>query len=367
VRQAVLRDGDVIELGHTLFLLREAVPAPEGISPSLDSLHRSSSPPGFATLLPDEEPRLESLARIANSTIPVLLLGETGTGKEVLARSIHELSGRSGPLVAVNCGAMPANLVESQLFGHVKGAFSGAVRDEIGAVRAANGGTLLLDEIGDLPRPAQPAFLRFLQEREVSPVGSSQVHAVDVRVVAATHQPLGNAAAMPGFRSDLLARLSGFTHVLKPLRERREDLGLLIAAILAKNGTTIAHCADVAMAPSVGRQLLSRPWMSNIRELEQVLLRALILADGNVIEPRHLLHGGAEELTSAAMTATPGRLPPLSEEQANLRTELVRELERQNGSVAGVAKAFGKARTQIHRWMKRFDIDPNSYRRLSRR
>src|SRR6185369_9815362 len=129
-----------------------------------DSAELASQPPGFVTLLPHALRPLQELARVATSALPVLLLGESGTGKEVIARSVHELSRRAGPFLAVNCGALPPNLVESQLFGHMKGAFSGAMRDEPGSVRAAEGGTVLLDEIGDLPRIAQPALLRFLQE-----------------------------------------------------------------------------------------------------------------------------------------------------------------------------------------------------------
>jgi transcriptional regulator with AAA-type ATPase domain len=370
VKRVVIRDGDVVELGHTLFLLREAVPTPKGSAADLDGLERGSTPPGFSTLLPEDEPRLEALARIAKSTIPILLLGESGTGKEVIARSIHHISARGGPFVAVNCGALPINLVESHLFGHAKGAYSGAVRDELGAVRTSDRGTLLLDEIGDLPAAAQPAFLRFLQEREVSPVGSSQVYKVDVRVVAATHLPLEDPSGTLGFRSDLLARLSGFTHQLRPLRERREDLGLLIAAILAKNSKTVAYHGgnvDLAMAPSVGRRLLAYPWRSNIRELEQMLLRALTLADGGLIEPEHLLHGGSGENSLTTEPHSARRFPPLSEEEAKLRAELVLQLERHHGSVSDVARTLGKARMQIHRWMKRFEIDPKSFRGLARR
>src|SRR5262249_24796529 len=156
--------------------------------------------------------QLAALARIASMPIPVLLLGESGTGKEVLARAVHTLSGRSGAFVAVNCGGLSASLIESQLFGHVKGSFTGAGRDEPGLVRAADRGTLFLDEIGDLPLAAQAALLRVLQEREVVPVGGARPVAVDLRVVAATHRPLEKMAAKGDFRADLLARLSGYRH-----------------------------------------------------------------------------------------------------------------------------------------------------------
>ena len=365
VERAVVSDGDVVELGHTLFVLRLGLRTPSGCETDRDTLHQEKVPPGFFTLLPDEQPRLDALARIARSDISILLLGETGVGKEVISRSLHRISGRSGPFVAVNCGALPANLVESHLFGHVRGAFSGAIRDEQGAVRAADKGTLLLDEIGDLPLVAQPAFLRFLQERDVTPVGSAQPYRVDTRIIAATHQPVQDLAVRTAFRSDLLARLTGYTHTLRPLRERREDIGLVIADILAKNGATTGA---LSIAPDVGWHWLSHAWPSNIRQLEQTLFRAVVLAEEGVIQLRHLVHGDAALGRSNATHNRPRSAlnKPLSQEHENLRVELVHQLQMHNGNISGVAKALGKARMQVHRWMKRWEIDPESFRQQSR-
>src|SRR5437588_230906 len=170
----------------------------------------------------------------ARARIPVLLLGETGTGKELIARAVHDLSGRTGPFLAVNCGALPETLVESELFGYRKGAFSGAYEDRPGLVRSSDKGTLLLDEIGSLPLPAQAALLRVLQEEEVVPVGATRPLRVNLRVVAATHEDLGVLASQELFRADLLARLSGFTLDLPPVRERREDVGLFLTSLLRK-------------------------------------------------------------------------------------------------------------------------------------
>jgi len=364
VERAVVSDGDVVELGHTLFVLRPALRTPSGCEMDRDTLHQKKVPPGFFTLLPEEQPRLDALARIARSDISILLLGETGVGKEVIARSLHAISGRSGSFVAVNCGALPANLVESHLFGHVRGAFSGAIRDEAGAVRAADEGTLLLDEIGDLPLVAQPAFLRFLQERDVTPVGSAQPYRVDTRVIAATHQPVQDLTARTAFRSDLLARLTGYTHTLRPLRERREDIGFIIADILAKNGPPTGA---LSIAPDVGWHWLSHAWPCNIRQLEQTLLRAVVLADQGTIQRRHLLHGEtAWERSTSTQHRTGSTLrKPLSEEHMNLRAELVHQLHLHNGNISGVAKALGKARMQVHRWMKRWKIDAASFRKQS--
>jgi transcriptional regulator of acetoin/glycerol metabolism len=228
-----LRDGDVIELGQTLLVFRELEDDAAGRPRSLDASALVGVEPGFATLDPGLARRLERLARVAPSPLSILLLGETGTGKEMLARGLHALSGRPGPFVAVNCGAIPQNLVESHLFGHVRGAFSGALKDEPGLVRSAHDGTLLLDEIGDLPASSQAALLRVLQEGEVRPVGSAHTTQVDVRVLAATHMPLEDLVERGTFRRDLYARLAGYTFTLPPLRERRVDLGLLIAALLS--------------------------------------------------------------------------------------------------------------------------------------
>ena len=164
-----LADGDVFQLGSTLFVFRDAVPTPEAVSP----IAHKSNAVAVATLLPEHEAALTAFVRVAGSGVPLLLLGESGTGKEVLARAAHALSGRRGAFVPVNCGALPETLTESQLFGHVKGAFSGAVRDEPGFVRASDGGTLFLDEIGDMPKTSQAELLRVLQEREVTPIGAT--------------------------------------------------------------------------------------------------------------------------------------------------------------------------------------------------
>ncbi|HEX9295432.1 MAG TPA: sigma 54-interacting transcriptional regulator [Polyangiaceae bacterium] len=360
VDRAVLRDDDVLELGHTLFLLRSAIPAPLATPEDLDSADLTLELPGFSTLVPAAAPDLASLGRIAKSNISILLLGETGTGKEVIARSVHVISGRKGPFIALNCGAIPANLVESQLFGHQKGSFSGAVKDEQGLIRAADDGTLLLDEIGDLPAPAQPALLRFLQENEVTPVGGARPYKVDVRVVAATHQPLAQLVDKREFRADLFARLGGFTHAVSSLRHRREDLGLLIARILARREP---QHPPMAIAPAAGRQLLRHDWPANIRELEQALVRGLTLAGGGIVETRHLFVGGATGLAPPATADEPiGEQKPLSETDAKLRRELLLLLEHHKGNVSDVARALGKARMQVQRWIKRYEIDLNLFR-----
>jgi transcriptional regulator with GAF, ATPase, and Fis domain len=286
-----------------------------------------------------------------------MLRGETGTGKEVAARAVHALSKRAGPFVPVNCGAIPVALVESHLFGHTRGAFSGAVRDEPGFVRAAHGGTLFLDEIGDLPPASQAALLRVLQEGEVIPVGTTRAVPVDLRIVAATHQQLEALVARGAFRADLLARLDGFTFALPPLRERREDTGLLVADLLRAT----PDAERLQLSSEVGRALLQYEWPLNIRELGHCLARACALAKGeHRLELRHL-----PPQVRGALEPSPGADEPLGAEgsDARLRVQLEGLLAQHEGNVAEVARALGKARMQVHRWCKRFEIDPERYRR----
>jgi transcriptional regulator with GAF, ATPase, and Fis domain len=353
-----LADGDILEMGHVLILLREGMHAPPGTPADVDTRVAPFPGAGLGTLVPGLGEEFDALSRIARSTVPVLLRGETGTGKELVARAVHAISRRAGAFVPVNCGAIPQSLVEGQLFGHVKGAFSGAVRDEPGFVRAADGGTLFLDEIGDLPTTSQAALLRVLQEGEVVPVGSARSVRVDIRVVAATNQPLEGLVSRGAFRADLLARLDGFTCTLPPLRERREDLGLILADLL--RNLAPAPATGLALAPEVGRALFWHSWPFNVRELRQCLARVCALARGE----RPV---GLGDLPASVAAALPHATAPAesSDEEAEeipLRAQLEALLGEHRGNVAEVARAMGKARMQVHRWMKRLDIDPNRFR-----
>ena len=357
IARAALCDGDVIEIGGTLLIYRAGLPPAPAVhgaaAPDFDGAALAGLTPGLATLLPQVAEPLSALARIAPMPIPVLLLGSSGTGKEVLARCVHTLSGRPGAFVGVNCGGIAATLLESQLFGHVKGAFTGAARDEPGLIRAADRGTLFLDEIGDLPLVAQAALLRVLQEREVVPVGGTRPLKVDLRVVAATHRPLDRMAAEGRFRADLLARLAGYRHLLPPLRARREDLGLLISDLLPRAG--IPGATDLRLTTTAGRRLLAHHWPLNIRELQQCLVVSAALAPHGVIE--------ADRLPIAPVAAVTAPLvePPLGD-PVQLRSTLVELLEQHRGNISHVARDLGRARMQIHRWLQRFDLDPGAFR-----
>ena len=361
VERAVLGARDVITVGRTLFFLLPPRLSAPAANLDMGQMGAGDSD-GFVSLDPELQDRLDALRRIARSEIPVLIRGETGTGKELLARAIHQSSGRSGPFLAVNCGGIPSNLVESHFFGHVKGAFSGAGQSEAGAFRTADGGTLFLDEIGDLLESSQAALLRALQEREVVPVGAVRPVKVDVRVVAATHQPLERMAAKGTFRHDLLARLAGFTAELRPLRERQADLGSLVASLLTKLAR--GRTKDLRFTSAAGEALFRHAWPLNVRELEQCLASALVLAAGEVIDVGHLPAPvtTAPALAAPPEPATPDALVGLSARDARIRLELLEQLARHGGNLAEVGRVMGKARMQVHRWCRRFGIDPNMYR-----
>jgi NtrC-family two-component system response regulator AlgB len=221
--------------------------------------------------------------QVAPSTIPVLIEGESGTGKELLAQMIHR-SGprREGPFVTVNCAALPETLLESELFGHVKGAFTGALRDRVGRCESAEGGTIFLDEIGEIPASTQVKLLRFLQSKQFERVGESSTRQVDARVIAATNRDLEAAVSAGAFREDFFYRLNGMRLKLPPLRERTEDIPLLAHHFLKKHGA----------ANEVGKEamdaLVAYPWKGNVRELENVVERARILAREETIQMHHL-------------------------------------------------------------------------------
>lgn len=383
--RAELGDRTLFEVGVTFFSFYKGIPAPRGTTPDLETDGAKGSP-GTETLLPNFAASLSGVVHVARaSVLPVIVLGESGTGKELLARAIHTSSGRNGAFVAVNCGALAPNLVEGQLFGHTRGAFSGAVKDEPGLVRASSKGTLFLDEIAELPPAAQTTLLRVLQESEVLPVGATKPVSVDLRVVAATHQPIDRLPHNV-FRSDLYARLAGFTVRLPPLRARREDLGVMVAAMLRKQAADRAE--RVTFTPRALRAILDHRWPLNARELSQALGVALVLATLDEIDVIHLPEavrdaaGADSEVPTERLIANMERrvaatapveltTPAQPQQRVADRTagadDLLREsllacLQKHSGNVSEVARVMGKTRMQIHRWMKRFGIDPETFR-----
>jgi DNA-binding NtrC family response regulator len=355
VTQAPIEDGALIELGRSFFIFRSAAAAP----PERQATAGWTGPRGprdlrLATLVPELERGLSSLAAVAPTEIPVLLLGETGVGKEVLARALHRASQLPGDLVAVNCAALPDSLLASELFGHRRGAFSGAVEDRVGLVRSADRGTLFLDEVGDLSLAAQAALLRVLQEREVLPVGATRPVQVAVRFVAATHRPLPAMVAEGRFRQDLLARISGFVFGVPPLRQRREDLGLIMGEVLVRLSRSPA---TVRLGAPAARALLRYRWPLNVRELEHVLRTAVVLAGDGPIEVEHLpeaLQGGDAPLAAGVDDSDAG--------EALLEARVRAALERHQGNVSAVARELGKGREQVHRWLRRLGLKVEDFR-----
>jgi formate hydrogenlyase transcriptional activator len=263
---------------------------------------------------------------VARTDTPVLLLGETGTGKELLARALHEFSDRRGAiLVKVNCAALPAELIESELFGHEKGAFTGATQQRKGRFELAHGGSLFLDELGELSPSAQAKLLRVLQEREFERVGGSETLRVDVRVIAATHRNLALEVAQGRFRSDLYYRLNVFPIEVPALRQRAADIPLLARFFLSKYARKFGKRIDDIASASL-EQLLKYPWPGNVRELQNVIERAVILSPGPLLEVGPLLS------PPAGTGAHPQRLRTLEEVE---REHIRRVLDETGGVISG--------------------------------
>ncbi len=289
------------------------------------------------------------IPEVAATDATVLLLGESGTGKELLARAVHDLSPRrDGPLVVVNCGALPENLLEAEIFGVHKGAFTGAVEDRPGRLAQARGGTLLLDEIGDLPLPLQVKLLRVLENREYQPLGARRTETADVRFVAATHRDLEAMVADGSFRQDLFLRIHVVALEIPPLRDRPEDIPLLLDLALARFGRRYGKRA-VRFSPEALALLLAHDYPGNVRELFNLVERGVILCRGDEITPALLppeLAGGG---TPRSLSRRPG--PPS-------RETLLQVLREHGGNRTAAARALGVNRTTLWRWLRRLGIAP---------
>ncbi len=306
-----------------------------------------SRSPRMAELL--EEARL-----VAASDASVLIRGESGTGKELLAQAIHRASRRAGrPFVAVNCGAIPETLLESELFGHVKGAFTGATKDRAGLFQAADGGTLFLDEIGDMPPALQVKLLRVLQERAVRPLGANRALPIDVRVLSATHRDLEALLADGGFREDLFYRLNVVTLRLPALAERREDIPLLaqhfLTALAARHGRTL-H----GFAPEALRALATAAWPGNVRQLHNVVEQVCALCTGPLVPLA---------LVQRALRSPEVAVLPYAEARRRFeRDYLVALLKLTDGNVADAARLAERNRTEFYRLLQKHDLGPERFR-----
>jgi transcriptional regulator with GAF, ATPase, and Fis domain len=345
---ARLEHGTVIRLGRSLLVVTwQSVRASQRLQAEGFGLHG----PSVALQLVRAE-----IAAVAPHPMPVLVTGPTGVGKELVARAIHEHGGRAGRLVALNCAGVPAALAESELFGHVAGAFTGAAKAKPGLVTAAAGGTLFLDEVGEMPLELQAKLLRVLAEQRVRPVGAVESEPVDVRVVAATNVDLQAAIADGRFRGDLYARLSGWPIAIPALAERRDDVLAIAVEHLRRSGSSLSLTADAAEA------LVLHAWPGNVRELEQALAVAAVRAQGAAaLGLEHLpVELGAPILArSTGHSPAPAR-PPLAlavpRDGTPSAADLARVLEHFAGNVAEVARFFGKDRRQIYRWAQRHGL-----------
>jgi formate hydrogenlyase transcriptional activator len=324
---------------------------------------------------------LELVETVAPSDSTVLLLGETGTGKELIARAIHERSQRKGrTFVKLNCAAIPTGLLESELFGHEKGAFTGAITQKIGRMDLADQGTLFLDEVGDIPIEIQPKLLRALQEREFERLGSTHTRTVNIRLIAATNRDLEKMIATREFRSDLYYRLHVFPIRIPPLRERKEDIPQLVSYFVQKFARQMQKKIE-AISPAVMRGLTAWEWPGNIRELENFVERAVIVTRGKSLEAplgelrkldteepatvaRNLAQEDISQIVKETLNALNGNKSGTNERARRQRDELVRVLTETRGRVGGAdgaAARMGINRTTLYARLRKFGIQPQQY------
>jgi len=322
----------------------EISPAAPGSGPAAESWHA-----GIITRNMIMADLLAQAKLVAAGDASVLLRGESGSGKEMLAQAIHQAGERRDcPFVAVNCGAIPENLLESELFGYVKGAFTGAARDQLGLIRAAQGGTLFLDEIGDMPLPLQVKLLRVLEEREVRPVGATRSEPVDVRIISATHRDLDEEMSAGRFRRDLYYRLNVVSLAIPDLADRRDDIPLLANHFLRQLATRYRKEIN-GFAPEAMELLIRASWPGNVRQLLNVVEQAVALTTGPIITLA-LVQKTISEL---------GEIVPFDEARRSFESNyLIRLLKMTGGNVTQAAKLAQRNRTDFYKLLQRHSLDP---------
>ncbi|MCE8016645.1 two-component system response regulator GlrR [Halomonas sp. MCCC 1A17488] len=306
------------------------------------------------TRSPEMERVLEQARMVASSDVSVLITGPSGSGKELLARAIHDASPRANhPFVAINCGALPEQLLESELFGHAKGAFTGAVSDHKGLFQAAEGGTLFLDEIGDMPLPLQVKLLRALQERQIRPLGSTQSIPVNVRILSATHRDLSQAMHQGEFREDFFYRLNVVNLKLPALKDRAEDVPLLARHLVAQAAER--HKPFVkGFSPEALNLLATSAWPGNVRQLVNVVEQCVALTRSPMIP---------EALVAQALAAEDSALPTFNDARASFeRSYLVKVLKITEGNVTQAARIAGRNRTDFYKLLSRHELEPSTFK-----
>ena len=296
-----------------------------------------------------------NIARVADSPTSALLIGETGTGKEIIAREIQQLSPRkNAELVKINCGAIPENLIESELFGHEKGSFTGAVTQRIGKFEQANGGTIFLDEISELPQSAQVKLLRVLQEREFERVGGAKVVRVNVRIIAATHRDLENEVQKGNFRADLFYRLNVFPLYIPPLRERGADIMLLANYFVQKYSMELVKDVNRIDTPAID-MLMAYHWPGNVRELENTIERAVLLSEDDTIHGHHLPPSLQMNERNAPVATQKGQFEVLVQNYE--RQLIVEALKKTWGNQTEAAKELGTTKRVVQYKIKKLGIN----------
>jgi transcriptional regulator of acetoin/glycerol metabolism len=347
VKATVLVEGDVVRIGGWVGVVTSAVDSLGALAPGLYGGQRLREAVGPAE-------------QAAKSDLPILLEGETGTGKEAVARAIHAWSGRTGPFVAVNCAALPQALAEGELFGYRRGAFTGAEQASTGYFRAAQHGTLLLDEVCELALPLQAKLLRVLEQHEVQPLGEVKPIKLDVRVIAAAQEPLAQAVAQARFRADLFARLDGLSVRLPALRERRAEIPYLFVRLLVEGAGGRPPAVDVRLI----ERLCLYDWPFNVRELSLLVKRVLVLHGA---EPKltlqHLPERFRQERAVARDSVAPAARAPRGPAETPELSDLLEALRASGGNVARAAQALGISRQRAYRMMQgRADVDLDALR-----
>ena len=341
--------GEVIDFGSTIVIVQREFTRRSGSKDPLEQTNDDLRPGAKS----DPMQRLHKLVqRIAASRINVLLLGETGVGKEVMANTIHRLSPRaSAPFLGLNCAALSDQLFESELFGYEKGAFTGATQAKPGLIETADGGTLFLDEVGEMPLSAQAKLLRVLEEREVFRVGGLRAHHVDVRFVAATNRDLEAEVARGRFREDLYYRLNGITLVIPPLRDRRTEIPPLARTFIAEACRDAGYAAMPLLSPEAAEWMQGYDWPGNIRELKNAVNRAVLLATGGAIRPEHLRTSSDYRPRQATARAESGATPVvpagLDDGQEAERNRIIEALNACGGNQTRAAKMLGISRRTL--------------------